>query len=78
MSERKIKANCQVQVQLRPDPDKNAIAIDMNHGNGWFHISYIVSEHTGLLHPPSEIEKIVHVTVHCIIFSVFFLGKNGI
>ena len=35
MAQRKIKANCQVQVQLSPEPtngkDKNAIAIDLKN-----------------------------------------------
>ena len=62
MAQRKIKANCQVQVQLRPEPtngkDKNTIAIDLNHGNGWFHC-YIAREFTGLLHTLIENEKLL-------------------
>ena len=48
-AERNVKANCQVQVQLRPEPttenDKNAIGIDMNHGNRWFHWLYCQTTH---------------------------------
>ena len=62
MAQRKIKANCQVQVQLRPEPtygkDKNIIAIDLNHGNGWFNC-YIAREFTGLLHTLIENEKLL-------------------
>ena len=36
-----------LQIKLRPEPtnekDKNAIAIDINHGSGFFHCGYIAS-----------------------------------
>ena len=55
---------------------KNAIAIDMNHGNGW----YIASELTALLHLLIKNEKIVDV--NCLahtgnLQSFFFFAKMG-
>ena len=46
-----------LQAKLRPEPtnekDKNAIAIDINHGSGFFHCGYIASELTTVLASPN-------------------------
>ena len=65
-----------LQVKLRPEPtnekDKNAIAIDINHGTGFFHCGYIASELTQYLHPLIIAHKIVDVSLEHIQFRVSF------
>lgn len=65
-----------LQVKLRPEPtnekDKNAIAIDINHGSGFFHCGYIASELTQYLHPLIDTHKIVDVSLEHIQFRVSF------
>ena len=65
-----------LRVKLRPKPtnekDKNAIAIDINHGNGFFHCGYIASELTQYLHPLIVADKIVDVSLEHIQFRVSF------
>lgn len=65
-----------LQVKLRPEPtnekDKNAIAIDINHGSGFFHCGYIASELTQYLHPLIDTDKIVDVSLEHIQFRVSF------
>ena len=64
-----------VKVKLRPEPtnekDRNAIAIDMDCGNGWFHVGYIASELTQYIQPLIENNKILDVSVEHIIFRVY-------
>ena len=70
-----------LQVKLRPEPtnekDKNAIAIDINHGSGFFHCGYIASELTQYLHPLIVTDKIVDVSLEHIQFRVFFFARMG-
>ena len=65
-----------LQIKLRPEPtnqkDKNAIAIDINHGSGFFHCGYIASELTQYLHPLIAANKIVDVSLEHIQFRVSF------
>ena len=64
-----------LQIKLRPEPtnekDKNAIAIDINHGSGFFHCGYIASELTQYLHPLIAANKI-DVSLEHIQFRVSF------
>ena len=65
-----------LQVKLRPEPtnekDKNAIVIDITHGNGFFHCGYIASELTQYLHPLIVADKVVDVSLKRIQFRVSF------
>lgn len=65
-----------LQVKLRPEPtnekDKNAIAIDINHGSGFFHCGYIASELTQYLHALIVTDNIVDVSLEHIQFRVSF------
>ena len=49
-----------------------AIAIDINHGSGFFHCKYIASELTQYLHPLIITDKIVDVSLEHIQFRVSF------
>ena len=64
----------QVKPRLEPtnEKDKNAIAIDINHGSGFFHCGYIASELTQYLHPLIDTDKIVDVSLEHIQFRVSF------
>lgn len=71
-----------VKVKLRPEPtnekDRSAIAIDMDCGNGWFHVGYmyIASELTLYIQPLIENNKILDVSVEHLIFRVYW-AKMG-
>lgn len=69
------KEQLPVYVKLRAEPenekDNMAIAIDMDHGTGWFHVGYIASELTRYLHPLIN-GKIVDVSVKHIYNRVSF------
>ena len=69
-----------MEVKLRPEPtnekDKNAIAIDINHGSGYFHCGYIASELTQYLHPLIAADEIVDVSLEHIKSRVYF-AKMG-
>ena len=69
-----------LEVKLRPEPtnekDKNAIAIDINHGSGYFHCGYIASELTQYLHPLIAADEIVDVSLEHIKLRVYF-AKMG-
>ena len=61
-------------MRLRPEPtnekDENAIAIDIDHGSGYFQRGYISSELTKYLHPLFAADKIIDVSMEHIIFRV--------
>ena len=65
-----------LDARLRPEPtnekDKNAIAIDIDHGTGYYHAGYIASELTKYIHPLLANNKIVDVSVEHIELRVFF------
>ena len=69
-----------LEARLRPEPtnenDKDAIAIDINYANGYFHAGYIASELTKYLHPLMAMDKIVDVSVEHILQRVYF-AKMG-
>ena len=65
-----------LDARLRPEPtnekDKNAIAIDIDHGTGYYHAGYIASELTKYIHPLLALNKIVDVSVEHIVLRVYF------
>ena len=76
VAERKLhREQCEVKVKLRHEPenekDRNAIAIDMDHGTGWFHVGYIASELTQYLHPLILDGKIVNTCSAYLFQSLF-------
>ena len=68
--------NRPVKVQLRPEPlnplDKQAIAIDLDFGNGWAHVGYIASELCKYLHPLMNTGHIIDVYIEHIKYRVDF------
>ena len=67
-------------VKLRPEPtnekDKNAIALDITHGNIFFHCGCIASEPTQYLLPLIVADKIADVSLERIQFRVSFTGMG--
>ena len=65
-----------LDARLRPEPtnekDKNAIAIDIDHGTGYYHAGYIASKLTKYIHPLLALNKIVDVSVEHIVLRVYF------
>ncbi|XP_077864746.1 uncharacterized protein LOC144350428, partial [Saccoglossus kowalevskii] len=61
-----------VKTRIRPDPsnivDKNAIAVDLDVGNGWQHIGFLPSELVQYVHPPLREGKISMVKIDHIRF----------
>lgn len=67
----------EITVKLRPETnnpyDANAIAIDMDYGEGFVHVGYIATELTTYIHPLLNSGQILTVSVQHIIFRVSFL-----
>lgn len=76
-SEKKLcKEQLPVKLKLRAEPenekDSMAIATDMYHKTGWFHLGYITIELTQYLHPLVLNDKIVDTSVRQIDNRVSF------
>ena len=65
-----------LDARLRPEPtnekDKNAIAIDIDYGTGYYHAGYIANKLTKYIHPLLANNMIVNVSVEHNVLRAFF------